>query len=205
MMPPLPRLGHVLRKLMQEGGVALAELATATQPGLSPALSGSSSDYLAGDGTFTALPSGSDPWTYVVLTSDLSVTSTSSVASSLTFSPSTAAAVYFVEAELLLETKDTACGARPGVAWHTGASHGSARITAPETASSELLLFLPAGTDGMVETTELPLVTTDYLGRLASVFVNGASPSGSFKVTLASGTGAIVLLKAGSFLRYRTL
>jgi hypothetical protein len=52
----------------------------------------------------------------------------------------------------------------------------------------------------------LPLTTGSYLGTVWGLLVMGASPSGTFQVTLATETAATnVTMRAGSFIRYRTI
>lgn len=150
--------------------------------------------------------SAPDLWTYVILGSDFTISTTANNSvTGLAFTPA-ASETYEIEGLFLLRTSVTTTGARPGVAWPTGYSDGAVEITAPNSNTAFATQLRNAGTTANAASTGLPATTASYLGKMKALMVMGGSPSGNFQVTLASETAAVdVTMKAGSFIRYRTI
>lgn len=156
-------------------------------------------------GTTLSAGGGSDPWTYVRLSSDFTISTTANnTVTGLAFAPA-ATTNYEIEGRFLLQTATATAGARPGVAWPTGYSDGAAVTSAPNSLTAMALQFgTPAAGTANAASTGLPVVNRSYLGQMSAVLIMGGSPSGNFQITLASETGAVnVTMKAGSFIRYR--
>lgn len=152
----------------------------------------------------TDLPSGSDPWTKVVLGSDFvnSTTANSSV-TGLAFTPA-ANKTYLVEGYFFLRSAAVTTGPRPGCSWPSGLSDGAVKITVPNSNTALAFRMQGALTTQNAASTGVPTTTDSYLGRLTAIVKTGASPSGNFQITLASEVGAsAVTMRAGSFLLYR--
>ena len=151
-------------------------------------------------------PAGTDPWTYIKLGSDFVTSSSTAVPiTGLAFTPA-ANTTYEVEAVLFTRTATTTVGPRPGIAWPTGLTDGVATIAQTSSATAKVFangniaaaLLSPVG--------GLPNTTQSYPAILSAVFVVGASPSGTFRIQLASETAATnVTVKAGSYLKYRSI
>ena len=150
--------------------------------------------------------SGSDPWTYVRLASDFTTSSATAVdVTGLAFTPS-ANTRYEIYGMFMVRTATATVGARPGVAWPTGMTDGVVQIRTYPAANSVVwsagninAAVLNANT-GQVNTTQ------SWPAHLEAVLLAGATPSGTFKMQLASETAAInVTMKAGSFICWRTI
>lgn len=149
---------------------------------------------------------GGDPWVYVALSSDFPTTSSSNTnVTGLAFTPS-ANLRYHIEGYFLLRTATATVGARPGIAWPAGYSDGAAYMQAPNSLTAiAMQMNAPAAGTANAASTGLPVVARSYAGQMQAILMMGASPSGSFQVTLASETnGTSVTMAAGSFIRYRT-
>lgn len=163
--------------------------------------------FLRGDQTYAAPSGGSDPWTYVRLTSaDFTTTSATAVdVTGLSFTPS-ANLRYEFEAFLMVRTATTTVNPRPGLAWPTGGTDGVAQILESQVAAGNLLpasgninAALLVGVGG------LPNTTQSWPVRIQGMFIAGATPSGTVRVQLASETaGTTVRVVLNSFIRYRT-
>jgi len=132
----------------------------------------------------TALITPTDTWTYVKLTSDQVVTTTSGVATALTFTPA-ANTLYEVEGQLWLQSSDVASGPQPGIAWNTGNSDGVAHITTTESSSTVAMANIPTGVDSAALATSFPDTTNSYPAQVKASFKTGGSPTGAFTITLA--------------------
>jgi hypothetical protein len=149
---------------------------------------------------------GSDPWNYIKLASDFTTTSTTAVAvTGLAFTPAANTSYEFV-ARLLTRSAATATGARPGVSWATGLTDGVA--FAQQATSASAMVFgngninaaFVAAAGAMANTTQ------SWPALIEGFVIAGSSPSGTVKIQLASETaGTTVTIKAGSFLKYRSL
>jgi len=131
----------------------------------------------------TALITPTDTWTYVKLTSDQTVTTTSGTATALAFTP-VANTLYEVEGQLWLQSADVASGPQPGIAWNTGNSDGVAHITTTESSSTVAMANIPTGVDAAALATSFPDITNSYPAQVKASFKTGATPSGAFTITL---------------------
>jgi hypothetical protein len=126
----------------------------------------------------------SDTWTYVKLTSDQIVTTTSGVSTSLAFTPA-ANTLYEVEGQLWLQSSDVTTGPQPGIAWNTGNSDGVANVTTTQSATTNVAANIPDGTNAAALATAFPDTTNSYPAQVKASFKTGASPTGAFTITLA--------------------
>ena len=160
---------------------------------------------LLGSGDITVSGSGgTDPWVYVKITSDFTTSSATAVdITTLAFTPG-ANKNYIVEGQLLLRTATATVGPRPGVAWPTGLTDGAVTIKTPSSATAEVQQHGNINAAVLAPVGGLPTTTGSYLSRVDATVVAGASPSGTFRLQLASETaGTVVTAKAGSWIRYR--
>lgn len=149
----------------------------------------SASTFWCGDGTWKAAGGGSDPWTYVKLSSDFVTSSATAVdVTGLAFTPA-ANTQYEFEAVLLLRTATATVGPRPGLAWPTGMTDGVADLFMPTSATAQVLVFGNVNAALLAAVGGLPNTTQSYPARIRGTVVAGASPSGTVKVQLASETG----------------
>jgi hypothetical protein len=159
-----------------------------------------------GEPAWASAGGGSDPWTYVVLTSDFSTTAnTPSNITGLSVSP-VANKVIVIEAHFLTRSFATTTGVRPGISWPTiddgvvQSLNGNA-----STANVEANSNVTAGAffNSSVATAN---TTASWPFWLWVTMVCGASPSGTLNFTLQSEiSGSNVTVKAGSWIRYRTI
>lgn len=161
---------------------------------------------LTGSITTHTHPSGSDPWTYVKITSDFSTTSaTAQAVTGLSFVPA-ANTTYIIEGIFMTRTATTTVGPRIGITWPTGCTDGVGGIqqtssaTANNFANGNITAAMLSPVGG------LPTTTSSYPSLLWGTIVAGASPGGSFQINLASETaGTSVTMKSQSWIRYRTI
>lgn len=148
---------------------------------------------------------GSDPWTYVKLASVATATDTTPVNTALTFTPA-ANTTYIIEGLFLLRSDGTGSGPQPGVTWPTGYSDGAVVLNGPAgTTSSETNLRIQAGTTGVLAVPGVPTTSDSWVATLNGMLIMGASPSGSFTVTIQSESTIDAHMRAGSWIRYRTI
>jgi hypothetical protein len=152
--------------------------------------------------------SGSDPWTYLKITS-ADFTTTSNVAQDITglgFTPQ-ANTWYEFHGMLLLRTATATVNPRAGLAWASGLTDGVGRVeqaqaagTAPLNANGNINASLLIAVGG------LPNTTQSWPATVWGTFRSGASPSGNVRLQLASETnGTTVRATIGSYLRYRII
>jgi hypothetical protein len=164
---------------------------------------------LTSDGTnasFQAPSGGADPWTTVRLSSDFSTTlATNTAVTGLNFSPS-ANLDYEIEVRLLLRTATATVGARPGFAWPGGLNDSGGVLMAPNSATAFAFRSFGAAATQNAASTGLPTTTNSHMSVGWAMLRMGASPTGTFQITLASETGGTsVTVRAGSFIRYRSI
>lgn len=153
----------------------------------------------------TPAAGGSDPWTKVILAADFPTSATANGAvTGMSFVPA-ANKRYLVEVHLLLRTATATVGPRPGFSWPT-VSDGGAWMQAPNSATAYALRAWGPRTTQNAASTGIPDTTNSHMAIGGALIVSGASPSGSFGLTLASETaGTVVTMKAGSVLMYREI
>ena len=161
--------------------------------------------FLRGDQTYAAPSGGSDPWTYVRLVSDFVTSSATAVdVTGMAFTPA-ANLRYEISGTFLLRTATTTVGPRTGVAWPTGMTDGVVVLRVESAAGTQVMAQGNINAAVLAPVGGLPTNTQSYPGELRGMLLAGATPSGTFKIQLASETaGTNVTMKAGSFLRWRT-
>jgi len=166
----------------------------------------SAGQFFADDGTFKTPQSGSDPWTNVVLGSPFVTNSAGNVnVTGLAFTPA-ANTTHCVEVYLLLQTASATIGPRPGFAFPAGLTEQGAWMQAPNSNTASSQRWWGSSATANAAATGLPDTTNSYLAIGGALLIVGASPSGDFQVTLAAETaGTNVTMRAGSFIRYRTI
>jgi hypothetical protein len=145
-------------------------------------------------------------WVYVSLVSTFTTSNTAAQDTNLLFTPA-ANKKYDIEGSLLVQAAAATTGPRPALTWPTGLTDGSAYIVGPTAGGADALeIFAQNGSTANLALLGLPIADTSYLVKLQALIIAGASPSGSFRVTLASEVGASdVRIMAGSFIRYREI
>jgi hypothetical protein len=163
------------------------------------------SKFLRDDQTWAVPGGGSDPWTYVVLTSDFTTTSSSAVnVTGLYFTPG-ASTCYEVEGNFMLRTATATVGPRPGCTWPTGMTDGVVTFKAAASATTEVMASGNINAEVTCLNTGLATNTLSHPGYMFGMLVAGSSPSGNFQIRLTSETsGTQVTIKAGSYIRYRS-
>lgn len=147
---------------------------------------------------------GSDPWSYVWLASDFTTSSNTAVdVTGLFFTP-VANTRYDIMCSFLLRTNTATVGPRPGIAWPTGMTDGIATLWTTSSATAQTMVNGNISASLLAAVGGLPVTTASYPGYAEVVLIAGATPSGNFRIQLASETaGTIVTMKAGSFIKYR--
>jgi len=123
-------------------------------------------------------------WNYETIVSDTPI-SASTATTIFSFTP-VANTLYEVEGQLWLTIDNAAKGPQPGVAWNTGNSGGVAFIETTEGATTTVVANLTNGTDGVAAATSFPDATNMYPAQIKASFKTGATPSGTFDITLQS-------------------
>jgi hypothetical protein len=151
-------------------------------------------------------PPGTDLWTVVKLTSPFT---TSLIANTnvtgFNFTPASNK-TYLIYGTFLLRTATATVGGRPGIAWPTGLTDGTARMEASTALTTSVIRSWGAKTTQNATSTGFADTTNSHFAGLEALIVCGASMSGDFQITLASETaGTNVTMRAGSFFMYREI
>ena len=156
-------------------------------------------------GSGNLVVTGSDPWTYLVRSTDFTTTSATAVdVTGLAFTPA-ANTKYEFEAFLMVRTATATVGPRPGLAWATGLTDGVATIKQTSSLTAELTTNGNINAALLCAVGGVPTTTLSYPATVRGIVVAGATPSGTIKLQLASETaGTTVTIKTGSFLKYRS-
>jgi hypothetical protein len=156
--------------------------------------------------THSHASSGSDPWTYLRLANDFTTTSASAVdVTGLGFTPAANQRYEFV-GRLMVRTATATVGPRPGIAWATGLSDGVAFIQQTSSATANVFANGNITAAVLAPVGGVPTTTGSWPALIEGQAMSGATPSGNIRVQLASETaGTTVTMKAGSFLKYRTV
>lgn len=146
------------------------------------------------------------PWVYVRLASAFTTSSATAVdITGLAFTPA-ANKRYHVKAVFLGATVSAATAARFGCAWGTSGITGVATIRSTLTANTEALVNGNSGAALLSPAGAYPAAFVDHPAVLEGVVVAGASPSGTFRLQLASSLAATtVQVNTNSFLAYREI
>jgi hypothetical protein len=167
---------------------------------------GGTTNFLRADGSFAAPGGGADPWTYLKLGSDFTISTVAAGdVTGLAFTP-LANTQYEFEASLMLRTATATVNPRIGLAWPTGMTDGCASLWIAQAATTQLLAFGNIAAAILTAVGGLPNNTQSWPGGIVGIAKAGATPSGTVRVQLASETaGTIVRVVAGSFLKYRVV
>ena len=187
----------------------LSDARTPTQHSITGAehsFPGGTTTFLRADGTFAAPGGGSDPWTYLRLTSDFTTTSnTAQNVTGLSFTPA-ANTRYEWEAILMLRTATATVNPRVGWGWPTGMTDGVAYINSAQSATAQQMAFGNINAALLTAVGGLPNTTQSWPSIVGGTALAGATPSGTLRVQLASETnGTTVRIVAESFLKYRVV
>jgi hypothetical protein len=149
---------------------------------------------------------GADPWTYIKLADDFTISTTAAGnIPGLAFTP-VANTSYEFEAVLMMRTAVTTTGPRPGLTWPTGMVDGVVMIDAASSATARILANGNIAAEVVCNNTGLPNTTQSFPARFVGTAIAGANPSGNVQLRLRSEIAAsAVTVKAGSFLKYRVL
>jgi hypothetical protein len=163
--------------------------------------------FLRGDRTWAAPSGGSDPWTYVRMTSDRWVSSSGQVSvTGFAFAPS-ASTRYEIEAQIMCRTSSATCGPRPGIVWPTNLICGTVSIWMASAANAQVLGTGDFTSSNVVSlNTGLPNATGWWPGQMIGQITTSASTAGNFQVMLRSEINATsVGMRTDSFIKYRTV
>lgn len=148
----------------------------------------------------------SDPWTIVKLSQDFGTTGTANTAvTGLKFTPAINK-TYYVLGTFMLRTATATVGARPGIAWPSNLTDGTARVEASSSLTASTLRSWGAKTTQNAASTGLATTADSHYGGLEALLITSGTTSGDFQITLASETaGTNVQMQSGSFLMYREI
>lgn len=121
-------------------------------------------------------------WVDIKITTDTTITSPSTIFS---FTPA-ANKLYEVEGQLWLTSASASKGPQPGVSWNSGNDGGVAFIETTESTTTTKIANLTNGVNGAALATSFPDATNAYPAQIKASFKTGATPSGTFNVTLQS-------------------
>ena len=121
-------------------------------------------------------------WVDIKITSDTVISSPATIFS---FTPE-ANKLYEVEGQLWLTSASASKGPQPGISWNSGNDGGVAFIETTESTTTTVIANLTNGVDGSALATSFPDATNAYPAQIKASFKTGATPSGTFDVTLQS-------------------
>ena len=163
------------------------------------------------DGELQELPvgdtitGGNDGFTNIILGADFVTSSGGAVDTGIGFLPAPNSRIMF-EARLLLRTAVNTVGPRPGIAWPTGMTDGSAMMMMPSGEKLNLIANGNVNAAMLIAVGGVPNANESYLATVNGFMIAGSGPGGSFRIQLASETaGTNVTMKAGSFLRWKAI
>jgi hypothetical protein len=136
-------------------------------------------------GTGLITISSTDAWNYVFLNSDLESETNSPVNAALSFTP-VANTSYIIEGQLIVEAVDSGAIPEVGINWSSGLNWGIGELRAPNTATGQNVSFGNDSADMSVQAENLSAGEI-FPASVRAAFSVGASPSGTFAITLASG------------------
>lgn len=147
-----------------------------------------------------------DKWTYIKLGSDFTTSSGSAVdVTGMSFAPA-ANKTYVIESQQLMRSATATIAPRVGVAWPTGSSDGAIEVKSGTSATARVIAYGNPSASVLCANTGVGDTTNSWLSNFFATLIMGASPSGTFKMQLAAETaGTNVTLKAGTWMRYRTI
>ena len=131
-----------------------------------------------------AAATAADPWTYVKVTVDQTVSAATPTATLLTFTPA-ASTLYEVEGQLWLQSSSVTTGPQPGIEWNTGNDDGVAHILSTDATTTGAMANITNGVDAQVGATTFPDTTNSYPAQVKASFKTGGAPAGAFSITLA--------------------
>lgn len=188
------------------GGADVIPNFTATASGLVPLSGGGTANFLRADGTFNAPGGGSDPWTYVKVSS--THFGTSSIVfrdiPGLTFTPGTNSSYEF-EGVLMMKTSTAAVNPVIGIRWPTNTS-SVVWINHAQTNSSGTVAYgNQTSTFNTVIAGALETTTAAWPVILGGVICTYGATASSFAIRMRTeSTTVFVSTMINSFLKYRT-
>lgn len=195
------RLSHIT------GGADEITTFNATSSGMVPASGGGTANFLRADATWAAPSGGSDPWTYLKVSSQHYGTSSNAFSDipGLSFIPGTNS-TYEVEWHLMMKTSTAANTPRIGVRWPTGTT-SVGWINQGQTNSTQLFTWGNQISTMQVPAAGLLATTTAPWGAIGGALINafgGAASSFSLQHATESST-IFVSTMIGSYLKYRAI
>ena len=187
------------------GGSDIIPNFTATESGLVPLSGGGTANFLRADGAFAAPSGGSDPWTYVQVSSSHFGCSTTAFKDipGLNFSPGTNSSYEF-EAVLMMKTSTTTINPRIQFRWPTGTS-SVGWINMAQAFNTQLMSFGNQTSTQNTAVGGLGTTTAAWPCIAGGVIKAYGAAASSFGIMLATETaGTFVSTMIGSFLKYRT-
>lgn len=147
-----------------------------------------------------------DKWTYIKLASDFTTNSATAVdVTGMAFTPESNR-TYVIESQQLMRSETATVAPRVGVAWPSGSSDGAVEIKSAIGATGRVIAFGNPSATVQCLNTSVGDTTGSWMSNFFATLIMGASPSGTFKMQLASETGGTnVTLRAGTWMRYRTI
>lgn len=147
-----------------------------------------------------------DKWTYIKLASDFTTSSGTAVdVTGMAFTPE-ANKTYIIESHQLMRSANASIAPRVGVDWPAGSSDGAIEIKSGTGATGRVIAYGNPAAAVLCQNTSVGDTTGSWLSNFFATLIMGGSPSGTFKMQLAAETGGTnVTLKAGTWMRYRTI